>query len=347
MDVRRIALVVAAGLVVAACGGGDDTATTTTTAAPTTTTAPPTTVSTTAAPTTAAAPTTTTTEALREEAPLTGVPVAAVPDRSAIAVKIDNHPAARPQIGLDRADVVIEEIVEGITRFLAVFHSDVPATIGPVRSARTSDVDLIGMLSDPVFSFSGGNRGVLRALRDAEMLDASANEQPGLYRRVSGRRSPHDFVVDGDGLAILAAGRGIPAPVVEPGTAVRGRASDGVRLTMAGTTVEWRWDGEQYVRRQDGSAHVADSGEPLTAAAVLVLTTRYRTSEADPRSPEAVTTGDGAAWVLAGGQLVQGTWVRPQPDDPYLLLTPTGQAVQLPPGQRWIELVERGDATEL
>ncbi|MGI9644269.1 MAG: DUF3048 domain-containing protein [Ilumatobacteraceae bacterium] len=94
---------------------------------------------------------------------LTGLPVtAAVAGSPIVVVKIDNHSRARPQWDLDRADVIFEENVEGTTRFLALFHSDVPAEIGPVRSARTTDMELLPAMNRPVLAWSGGNAGVTK-----------------------------------------------------------------------------------------------------------------------------------------------------------------------------------------
>ena len=85
-----------------------------------------------------------------------------------MAVKIDNYGPARPQWGLERADAVIEENVEGITRFVALFHSNLPTAVGPVRSARTGDLDLLTAMNRPVFGFSGANPGVTQWIDSAE-----------------------------------------------------------------------------------------------------------------------------------------------------------------------------------
>ena len=105
-----------------------------------------------------------------------------------MAVKIDNHPQARPHAGLNQADVVIEEIVEGITRFFAVFHSTDAAPLGPIRSARTTDVDLLNQLNKPLFVWSGGNRGVVNAISRANAISIAHGQGPGYYRDQERRR---------------------------------------------------------------------------------------------------------------------------------------------------------------
>ncbi|HEY1279471.1 MAG TPA: DUF3048 domain-containing protein, partial [Acidimicrobiales bacterium] len=153
MTLRRTPLVTLAGvaaLVAAACSGGSKAAEPTTTA---TTPAPTTTTSTSTTSTTVAA--TTTTAPVARYA-LTGLPVddPATQNRPALVVKIDNHPEARPQTGLNQADVVYEEMVEGITRFFAVFQSADSTPVGPIRSARTTDVNIVAGLSKPLFAWS-------------------------------------------------------------------------------------------------------------------------------------------------------------------------------------------------
>ena len=130
--------------------------------------------------------------------PLTGLPGADVPRAAlpALVVKIDNHPRARPQVGLVQADVVFEEIVEGITRFFAVFHSTVADPVGPVRSARTTDIDLLRQLQRPLFAWSGANNGTIKALREADVATdvgyAFHSKEAGYYRDAA-RRSPHNL----------------------------------------------------------------------------------------------------------------------------------------------------------
>src|SRR5262245_9865841 len=200
---RRLpALLLAAGLAaLAACSGGDKAAETT---APTTTerattepstTSTSTTTTTTTLPPTTAAPTTT---APVVRMPLTGVPLDAgqtAPDRPAIAVKVDNVDCAhRTQQGLNNADIVFEEIVEGrLTRFAAIFHSQSANPVGPVRSGRSQDVDLLGAFQRPLMVWSGGNPGVVDFISESDIINLSAqNHGPG-YFRAGNCRSPHNL----------------------------------------------------------------------------------------------------------------------------------------------------------
>src|SRR5690606_18341708 len=131
--------------------------------------------------------------------PLTGLPVTdpAVAARPTLAVKIDNvEPRSRPQYGLNQADVVYEERVEGaVTRFLALFHSHDAMAVGPVRSARTTDIGLYQPMGTPLFAWSGANAHFARRVRETRIVDIGYDAQPGLYSRVGDRPAPHNLML--------------------------------------------------------------------------------------------------------------------------------------------------------
>src|SRR5690606_5504266 len=145
-----------------------------------------------------------------------------------LAVKIDNVEAARPPIGVNNADVVFEEQVEGgLTRLAAVFHSQDADPVGPVRSVRSTDIGLLTMLNAPLFSSPGGNPGVRAELAGSSLVDVGHTELPGEYQRTS-RRAPHNLVTSTSALRAAAGGRGgappslfsYRSPGAVPGTAV-------------------------------------------------------------------------------------------------------------------------------
>ena len=150
--------------------------------------------------------------------PLTGLPVTnpAIAARPALVVKIDNNAKARPQSGLNEADIVFEEIVEVQTRFAAVFHSGVADPVGPIRSGRTQDIDLLGSFNRPLFAWSGGNPNVTAAiegsdLRELSALKSAAYRGGGFYRDEQ-RKSPHNLYAKGSLLFSLAPPDAGPPP---------------------------------------------------------------------------------------------------------------------------------------
>jgi hypothetical protein len=357
-SVRRAAALLSAGLLAAACSGSDgssadttvaDEVTTTSVAA--TTTAAPTTV---APSTTTTADETTTTVEAAPVMPLTGLPIEdeAKANRPALVVKIDNHPDARPQSGLNAADIVYEENVESLTRFAVVFQSNDSDPVGPIRSGRTQDVALLGSLNKPLFAWSGGNPNVTRAIDSSDLVDLSqsrAGNQGGFFRS-GDRKAPHNLYATTSALYTFTPIYAPPPPQqftyrgADEG--FNGVPSLGVDLKMDGVKVNWTWDGDSasYLREQGGQPHMdADLGQ-VNAANVVVLEVDYKPSPADARSPEAQTIGTGKVYVFTAGVMVEGTWTRGDRLDPFTLTDDDGNVIALTPGRTWVELA-RVDST--
>ena len=243
--------------------------------------------------------------------------------RPALAVKIDNHPDALPQVGLDETDIVFEERVEGITRFLAVFWAHDVAGVGPIRSARTSDIDLLGSLGQPLLAWSGGNEGVVEAVADSDVIDVGVDRYPDLYYRESSRLAPHDLM--SDTAQLLAAGREGASPPQAPFAVGEGApapagsvASPGLDVDLDGVTASWAWDAasSRWARFQNGEAHLAESGAQLSAANVVVLGVDYFSSCGRRLLARGADGGGGGRRAAAarrndgGGQLAAGLGQR-------------------------------------
>lgn len=292
--------------------------------------------------------------ALGPIAPLTGELVgeaeAPLLARPALAVKIDNDPAAAPHWGLEAADLVVEVKVEGISRFVAVFHSRDVGDVGPVRSARTGDPDLLAMLGRPLTAWSGANPTTTRMMLDTPWVQSvDVDRLTSAYRRSGDRRAPHNLLLDARA-AFAAAEEPVqpPTPIfgyAEPETAPRGVPVAGVRLAVGKSASSYVWDAERggWRRFVDGRPHVDLGGEQLGPTNVVVLETGYGPSRADARSPEARSTGGGRAWILSAGHLIEGSWIRPERTDPWILLDGEGEPVELRPGATWVALPEAGD----
>ncbi|WP_420450415.1 DUF3048 domain-containing protein [Ilumatobacter sp.] len=339
-----------AAAILAACSDGEESVDTTlapeTTAASTTTTTEATTT------TAAAAPETTTTvpEVLRQ--PLTGAVVESVDElvaRPALVVKIDNHPDSRSNhSGLAVADVVFEEIVEGVTRFAAVFHTGDSDPVGPIRSGREQDVDMLASLNLPLFAWSGGNPGVTRLIAESPFVDLNqTNSAIGdAYYRGPGS-APHDLYSSTEALYALTPSDhpGAPMqllPYVEPGSAFVGREQVvDVDLLMRFTQVRWEWDPENgWARFQDGDRHVDSVHGEIFATNVVVMVAEYGRSSIDANSPFAQTLGSGAAYVFSDGQVTTGRWRREAPTDPIDLVDDAGEPIGLTPGSTWVEVAD-------
>lgn len=301
--------------------------------------------------TTTTEPPTTTTTAPPPVAPLTGLPgeFQGRTDRPALVVKIDNVERARPHAGIEQADIVIEEPVEGnLTRLMAVFHSTDAAEVGPVRSVRTTDLELIPFFGRPLFAASGGNNGVLPQLSAANVVDIGAHVSNDGFARKSGRPAPHNLFTST--LALYGKAPEAPPPPAQlfdylaDGEAIPGApiAVGGIALRFGGPEVSrFTWDpaSRTWPRSQRGTPHTVLSGARLAPTNVVVLEVAYDLSNQAGRSvPHALVHGQGRTIVLTGGRAVRGTWSRPTLADPLTLTADNGQPIKLTPGQTFIEL---------
>jgi hypothetical protein len=339
---RRFLLVLL--LVCVACSGSPDE---TTSLATTTTTTP----TTTEVPTTTEA-VTTTTEPL-PTSPINGLPVAdsEALDRRVIAVKIDNHPNARPQSGLDLAEAVIEVPVEGLTRFIALFHSTDAEFLGPVRSGRPSDGRLLNPLN-ATMAISGGQDWVIAGLR-AEVEGIIGEQRPAMFR-IDGRRAPHDLYTNTEALREIADERGYsnepPTDLYAFGEMPRSaeRASQVVMNFGNSFLVTWDYDpvARNYARIHAGSASqgLDPNGEAyeITADSLVVIIARRYTEQAPAGQtsvPAMDTVGTGTAYVFSQGGVLEGTWARESSEDHLILSDLNGDPMTVPPGYLWISIV--------
>jgi hypothetical protein len=297
--------------------------------------------------------------------PLTGVPVAdpATVQHPAVVVKIDNSPDARPQWGINQADIVYELLVEGITRYAVVFHSDLPDKVGPVRSARSSDIELLANLGGPLVAWSGGNPGVVNEVRTAVsngfLTDAGHDVVPGEYHRDRSRQAPHNLTTNVAALLSAAAPPGVGAPPplfryrapFEPYVGGSIVASGYVVDFGGGVRAEYVWDAERggwdrFQVDQDhsraSSATVDADGQQVAPQNVVILFLEYGQSPSDARSPMALSSGEGDAVVLTDGKAIVGRWSRPNALSGWELVDQGGNPIRLSPGRTWVALPEVG-----
>lgn len=351
-------------LVAAACSGGDDDADavveSTTSTEVTTATEASTTTSTTEATTTTTEATTTTTVPDVIRMPLTGEPIDdadEVPDRPALVVKLTNAgPQPRPQAGLNTADIVVEEVInDNVTRLAAVFHSQGTDPVGPVRSGRAQDIDIMLAFDRPLFAWSGGNPAVTRAIRDSDLVDLSPSNASGFYRRQA-RRGPNNLYSSTDvlwGQSTEDAGRpSVVFPYLAPGEEPEGESATEITLQFDSQTVTWGYDEEsgKYFRLQDGEVHnteESDSVEQVETDNIVVMLADYGVNVFDG-NPEAQALGSNPTVVFTGGTVREGVWLRlSDPTAPFGLfdnlddLNPIG----LQPGRTWLEIPRNVDGT--
>ena len=269
--------------------------------------------------------------------------------RPALAGKIDNHPSARPQVGLDEADIVFEELVEGgLTRYIAIWHSSLPAEIGPVRSVRPMDPEIVSPFGG-IFAYSGGQVRFIQMMQEAPVYNA-IHGQPDTeetFYRTSAKVAPHNVLVKAPELVDQHLNLPAPerqfayAPSVEESTAVvAGSPVTSMNPRFSGfSSPSWEWDGTQgtFLRFQtNGAADSASSGNQIFATNVVVLQVGIDVVEDIPTTR---LVNQGKGWVATGGSILEINWFKATPESPIILTTDDGEEVRLGVGNTWIELI--------
>ena len=294
--------------------------------------------------------------------PLTGVPVEGEPvNRPAIGVKVENTSAARPQTGLEEADVVWETIVEfQVSRFVAVYHSQVPDSVGPIRSVRPVDPTILAPL-DAMLAFSGGQPGIVQVAKDAGLQLLSNDAGVKGMSRSSARPAPHNVYGDMETLWSLADADHQDSPQEQFGFA---RSADQATAVVSGspaTTLafrlsaasspSWTWDaGSGTWLRAEGSAPaVAASGERLSAVNVVSIVAEHPDTKFKAQGGTLVPTyklkTEGEGTLATGGKTFPVVWKKADPQDAMRLYLPDGTEALLAPGNTWVELVPKGSGS--
>jgi hypothetical protein len=334
-----LAAVGAAGLVLAACSGS---------------TSPHASSSTTSTSTS----TTSTTAAVAAVAtcPLTGTPVpggGAVPQRPALAVKIDNYPAARPQSGMDKADVVFEEPVEGgITRYAAVFQCQDAPLVGPVRSARNIDIGILGQLGTPLLVHVGGIDPVLANIAASPLVNVDLGNYGSLQTHPSGRVAPYStYSTTAQLWATHPSLTTPPQPLFTYSAATpKGSPVSSVAIDFSDTSdVTWKYNpaATDFLRYYNGTTpDMLANGVQNSAVNVIVqyvqisLGPWLENSEGGLEvQADLYANASGVADVFRGGTEITGTWSRSTLGSPTQFLSASGAQIPLQPGPTWVELV--------
>jgi hypothetical protein len=284
--------------------------------------------------------------------PLTGVvaPRGAVPERPALAIKVENSPESRPQASLNDADVVVEEPVEGgYTRFIAIFHCGRSDRVGPVRSGRMTDPAYLRQLGDVVFGYAGGVASVKAAVERAGLVDVNYIVAADAYTRDPGRSAPHDLYTTTAALWRAGAKTGdAPAPLFAYSDEWSGkvRRAGGVHLPYSGVSdVYWTWHrrDEVWLRSHGSIPHTLEDGSQVSATNVVIQIVEVSDSRivdaAGNASPDVTLTGSGRAYVLRGGRVITGRWERDSLDEVTRFVTRDGSEITLAPGRTWVQLV--------
>mgnify|MGYP005816791501 FL=1 len=289
--------------------------------------------------------------------PLTGLDATTVSDselsRPALSVKIENTDAARPQSNLEFADIVFEENVEyGISRLIAVYHSEYPESVGPIRSMRPMDRNIMGSLGGPLV-FSGAQRRFINQAAASGITLIAQDVGSGGFFRTKDKRAPHNlhgylkrFQEQSEGAKAPSEQWEFAYPETMATATLSGKATASIDIRFSSYAhPHWDWDASVglWKRFEGKTPHKVMSGKQITATNIVIMWVTVQETGATNQGmsvPETMVAGkSGKGWVATGGKRIAITWSKKGQFDTFVFKDASGEEVALAPGQTWLELV--------
>ena len=273
-----------------------------------------------------------------------------------LVVKIDDTRAARPQVGLEFADVVyIEQVEGGLTRLAAVFSSNIPNRIGPVRSARISDIDLLSQYGRVAFAYSGAQHKLLPVIGSANLSDVGAMRRgPAFYETDPTRIQPYAMFLNAQ---TLMANEGSKGTVIDSAKSVGWSFSDEAQnkgFEITDVTMHWpaqkysaSWNAidSRWFLSVNSEADLSDLGKNLGPTTLIIQLVSITPSEYGDKfggnTPFSQTIGSGKGYVLRDGIAIAATWNRPDAFSGTIWTDTTGTEIKFAPGQIWVALTDK------
>ncbi|MFI6938312.1 DUF3048 domain-containing protein [Streptomyces sp. NPDC050418] len=262
-----------------------------------------------------------------------------------LAVKFDNARGARPHHNLDKADIVYVEKVEGgMSRLMGVYSSKIPRAVGPVRSARESDVELLKQFGRPALAYSGVRSSLHKFLKDSPIYVRSHGALPRAYYRAPGRNAPHNLFVN-PGMVLKSAPRAHKpkdigfrfGPAPKGGTRTAERT---VRYASASHTFRWSPSQKRWYVRFDGAPAWQSNGKQMSARTIVIQKVKMPPSKYrdvnGAVTPYIKTVGEGWATVLRDGKAYKSWWMRPNTKSGTKFIQKGGKPMPFAKGQVWI-----------
>jgi len=272
-----------------------------------------------------------------------------------LVVKIDDTPAAHPQAGLEDADVVyIEQVEGGLTRLAAVFSSKIPAVIGPVRSARISDIELLEQFGRVAFAYSGAHRKLLPVIAEANIENLGAQRQgPEIYSNDPDRNAPTAMMLQANKLMDKVAAQGSSIAISkntgwrfgdspETGTAI---SSAKVSWPANSYTATWSQTEKRWLLSHRDAPNLTASGFHLGPTTFVIQFVSITPSEYYDKvggvTPFSATIGSGKGFILRDGLAIEAIWNRPTAQSGTAWTLPNGEEILFAPGQIWVALTDK------
>lgn len=252
------------------------------------------------------------------DSPLSGLPGGE--GRPVVMVKYGNSRPDRPHYSLNQADLFyVEEVEWGLTRVAALFNSKFPKFVGPTRSARISDLEILEQFTKPGLAFSGANDVLLRIIRKSQSVSLSPSDRSTYYFRSSKKSAPHNQLLK---LAAMMATETKVGAVKDIGLlfnstpATGGVGTKTFSASWASAKVSGKWNGKSWTIKFDGKTHKdAKNGRLLTPKTVVLQFVERKTTKFGDKfggkTPLLKSVGSGRAIILRNGQSFESTWSRP------------------------------------
>ena len=271
-----------------------------------------------------------------------------------LVVKIDDTTQAHPQIGLEDADIIyIEQVEGGLTRLAAVFSSVIPQRVGPVRSARISDIEIMSQFGRVAFAYSGAQRKLLPVIAAANLQDLGAQRQsPTIFTTDPNRTPPYAMVLRADLLLQRIAEKNYQIDSAKSigfkfGSLPEGGAPTSkvvMHWPAATYSATWSSDESRWLLSHNNTVNFSDAGLVLGPTTLVIQMVSITPSEYKDKvggvTPFSQTVGTGKAYVLRDGQRFITTWSRTNVEDGTTFSFADGTQMNFDPGQIWIALTD-------
>ena len=269
-------------------------------------------------------------------------------------MKIDDTPEAHPQIGLEDADVVyIEQVEGGLTRLAALFSSVIPSHVGPVRSARISDIELLAQYGHVAFAYSGAQKKMLPVIADADLENLGAQQESAdIYTRDSERNAPYNMILRADLLMSKLASKDISITSAKnPGWTFGPVPKNGKMIVSAkmnwpanSYTATWSSTDFRWLLSHHDQSDVSASGINLGPTTMVIQIVSITDSEYHDKfggiTPFSATVGSGSGFILRDGQVFDALWTRADAQSGTTWSASDGSPITFAPGQVWVALTD-------
>ena len=280
--------------------------------------------------------------------PLSGLPGGE--GKPVVMVKYGNSRPDRPHYNLNQADLIyVEEVEWGLTRIAAMFNTKFPSVVGPTRSARISDLELLEQFTKPGLAYSGANDVLLKAIRKSQSISLSPSDRSSFYYRNLSKKAPHNQLLR---LSSMMAKETKVDAIKDIGltfntaAATGGTKTKSFQASWSSARVSGTWTGKKWIISFDGSLHRDAVNKSFLTPKTIVLqyVERKLTKYGDKfggKTPLLKTVGAGRAIVLRNGQSFDGTWSRPT-KEAGTIFSYAGSQLAFDVGQVMIVLVDGG-----